>query len=88
MAQVVAASWSNNIAGVPAATAVDAAAIAAVDAPVDVVDGGAPVVADEVVGGDCKTNSSGGVEFSSYDFLSSDGSLAIHAGKFEFDDYL
>ncbi|KMT17343.1 hypothetical protein BVRB_2g040350 [Beta vulgaris subsp. vulgaris] len=81
VAQVVAASWSNNIAGVPAATAVDAAAIAAVDAPVDVVDGGAPVVADEVVGGDCKTNSSGGVEFSSYDFLSSDGSLAIHAGE-------
>ncbi|CAO2816319.1 unnamed protein product [Amaranthus hypochondriacus] len=81
VAQVVAASWSNNSAdsanpsgGVPAATAVDAAAIAAVDAPVDLNDD-APVVDDDV-----KTNSSGVVEFS-YDFLSSDGSLTIHAGE-------
>ncbi|KNA09782.1 hypothetical protein SOVF_150370 [Spinacia oleracea] len=86
VAQVVAASWSNKdgdfsapCGGVPAATAVDAAAIAAVEGPVEKIDG-IPSGGDDVIG-DCKTNGSGGVEFSSYDFLRSDGSLAIHAGE-------
>ncbi|XP_021721423.1 cystathionine gamma-synthase 1, chloroplastic-like [Chenopodium quinoa] len=82
VAQIVAASWSNkegDFSGVPAATAVDAAAIAAVE----IVNDSSEVDDAVDVLGDCKTNSDGdgGVEFSSYDFLSSDGSLAIHAGE-------
>ncbi|XP_031396312.1 cystathionine gamma-synthase 1, chloroplastic [Punica granatum] len=87
VAQVVAASWSNNpaAAGVPpaAAIAVDAAAAAAASAPVAPVEelqaGAEVLVVDEF-------ESSQDVQLKDLDlkeasFLSSDGSLAIHAGE-------
>jgi len=96
VAQIVAASWTDSSAsspgGVPAATAVDAAALAAVESPVDdqIIDG-VTAAADAVVQ-DSLANDNG-VELSSFNndlgssnfrppFLSSDGSLAIHAGEF------
>ncbi|KAF8390160.1 hypothetical protein HHK36_024682 [Tetracentron sinense] len=72
VAQVVAASWSNNPPAVPAGTA---AAAASVEISVDdaaVVDGGC-----------CNSNGVqlSGLADSKASFLSSDGSIAVHAGE-------
>ncbi|KAF8399516.1 hypothetical protein HHK36_015382 [Tetracentron sinense] len=72
VAQIVAASWSDNPSGVPAATAVDAASVEISVDQTAVVDGGS-----------CNSN---GVQFSGLadlkaSFLSSDGSIAVHAGE-------
>ncbi|KAK9741096.1 hypothetical protein RND81_03G081100 [Saponaria officinalis] len=99
VAQIVAASWTNNNAdfsGVTAANAaVDAAAVSAVDLHTSVaggvIDGGDDVVVDynntnnvnvDVdVDVDVDVESSVDLEFFRPSFLSSDGSLAIHAGE-------
>lgn len=82
VAQIVAASWSDNSAtpcgGAPAATAVDAAAIAAVDSAVEIIDG--VTAANGAV--DLSSNNLGhGNGNLGYAFLSSDGSKTIHAGE-------
>ncbi|KAH6761878.1 Pyridoxal phosphate transferases superfamily protein [Perilla frutescens var. hirtella] len=75
VAQVVAASWSNDQAAsgcTPAVKAVDAAAAAVV--PVE--------AAEDVICNDENVNKLGGSPFLEYaSFLSSDGSVAIHAGE-------
>lgn len=95
VAQIVAASWSDSSAsspgGVPAATAVDAAALAAVESPVEdqIIDGvtaaADPVVQDSQVHDNdvelLSSNSDLGPTNFRPPFLSSDGSLAIHAGE-------
>ncbi|KAL0431731.1 UNVERIFIED_CONTAM: Cystathionine gamma-synthase 1, chloroplastic [Sesamum radiatum] len=81
VAQVVAASWSNNQAAsgfTPAANAVDAAAAAAV-APVEVETGLVEVAEDACNAENVKLEGSPSFEYAS--FLSSDGSVAIHAGE-------
>ncbi|KAL0285476.1 UNVERIFIED_CONTAM: Cystathionine gamma-synthase 1, chloroplastic [Sesamum calycinum] len=82
VAQVVAASWSNNQAAsgfTPAASAVDAAAAAAV-APVEVETGLMEVAEDASCNAESvKLEGSPSLEYAS--FLSSDGSVAIHAGE-------
>ncbi|KAK4409853.1 Cystathionine gamma-synthase 1, chloroplastic [Sesamum angolense] len=82
VAQVVAASWSNNQAAsgfTPAASAVDAAAAAAV-APVEVETGLVEVAEDASFNAESvKLEGSPSLEYAS--FLSSDGSVAIHAGE-------
>ncbi|KAL0381043.1 UNVERIFIED_CONTAM: Cystathionine gamma-synthase 1, chloroplastic [Sesamum angustifolium] len=82
VAQVVAASWSNNQAAsgfTPAASAVDAAAAAAV-APVEVETGLVEVAEDASCNAESvKLEGSPSLEYAS--FLSSDGSVAIHAGE-------
>ncbi|KAL6518944.1 cAMP-dependent protein kinase regulatory subunit Cgs1 [Orobanche hederae] len=84
VAQVVAASWSNNQ-GVssytPAAEAVDAAAVAL--APVDIENVAEPVVAvdkDLYCNGE-NVQIEGLTHFKYASFLNSDGSVAIHAGE-------
>ncbi|XP_062106609.1 cystathionine gamma-synthase 1, chloroplastic [Humulus lupulus] len=82
VAQIVAASWSNNSASgvpaVPAATSVDAAATA--DVPVAPVDGAAGE--DVVVPGNGGLPPVEGLPaLKESSFLSSDGSLTIHAGE-------
>ncbi|KAK9272718.1 hypothetical protein L1049_003095 [Liquidambar formosana] len=83
VAQVVAASWSNNNDNNPAAAAA-AAAAASSAAPVEVA-----VVEEEAVmvaGGDCCNGSSvqmeGSADLKEASFLSSDGSIAVHAGTY------
>lgn len=85
VAQVVAASWSNNQASsgcTPAGKAVDAAAAAATTAPVEFETGNkevVPAAEDALCNNDnVKLNGSPSCEYDS--FLSSDGSVAIHAG--------
>ncbi|CAB4319640.1 unnamed protein product [Prunus armeniaca] len=81
VAQIVAASWSNNnsnsgILAAPSATAVDAAATAAI--PVDLAKlsaGGDKVVFENDVQLEALP------DLKEASFLSSDGSLAIHAGE-------
>ncbi len=83
VAQVVAASWSNNSsAGIPSAAANAAAAAIPAAEPVELITGDEVAVVDglkenEHVQLDDLTNN---LKYSS--FLSSDGSLAIHAGKY------
>ncbi|PSS33680.1 Cystathionine gamma-synthase [Actinidia chinensis var. chinensis] len=83
VAQVVAASWSNNPASdgfTPAAAAVDAAAAAL--EPVDVDTGDEKEVAVE--NGCCNgigVQIDGLSDDKPYSFLSSDGSVAVHAGE-------
>ena len=88
VAQIVAASWSNNnqAAGTPAssaaASAVDAIA-AATAAPLYMAPVELAADDDIVVSGSCDGN--GAVQFngSSYSsFLKTDGSIAIHAGSY------
>ncbi|KAF2313599.1 hypothetical protein GH714_012333 [Hevea brasiliensis] len=82
VAQVVAASWSNNSsAGIPSAAANAAAAAIPAAEPVELITGDEVAVVDglkenEHVQLDDLTNN---LKYSS--FLSSDGSLAIHAGE-------
>ncbi|KAK6129268.1 hypothetical protein DH2020_036977 [Rehmannia glutinosa] len=85
VAQVVAASWSNNQGAsgfTPAAKAVDAAAAAAAIAPVEVETGvEKPVVAaaeDPSCNGE-NVQLEGSPQFKYASFLNSDGSVAIHA---------
>ncbi|KAF7135339.1 hypothetical protein RHSIM_Rhsim08G0071000 [Rhododendron simsii] len=80
VAQVVAASWSNNpAAAAPAAKAVDAASAAL--APVEVAAGveEGVLVEESCCNGVKKIESLS--DEKSYSFLSSDGSIAIHAGE-------
>ncbi|KAI3462920.1 hypothetical protein Pfo_019583 [Paulownia fortunei] len=84
VAQVVAASWSTNQAAsgfVPAAKAVDAAAAAV--APVEVETGFEEVVgaAEDACCNDENVKLEGAPSFEYASFLSSDGSVAIHAGE-------
>ncbi|KAJ4974630.1 hypothetical protein NE237_007804 [Protea cynaroides] len=81
VAQVVAASWSNNpSSAVPASTT----AVNPTAAPLDDIDivHGSPVVAD----GDCSDSTNSNVQFKGSaalkaSFLRSNGSLAVHAGE-------
>jgi cystathionine gamma-synthase len=88
VAQIVAASWSNNsAAGAPSAAAAAAAAAAASAIPA--ADPAATLAGNEVAGIDSSDNKnvsvvqledlSSDLEYKS--FLSSDGSIAVHAGK-------
>nr|XP_027073434.1 cystathionine gamma-synthase 1, chloroplastic [Coffea arabica] len=90
VAQIVAASWSNNQQGgstspTPAAKAVDAAASASVVAPVEFETG----VVEEKVAAAVESGFSDGVNVQPDDlvdakyssFLTCDGSVAIHAGE-------
>ncbi|XP_057769540.1 cystathionine gamma-synthase 1, chloroplastic [Salvia miltiorrhiza] len=86
VAQIVAASWSNNQgapAPTPAATAVDAAAAAAAAAPVELDTGAAngvlPVKDPCCDGENVQIDDSPKFKYAS--FLNSDGSVAIHAGE-------
>ncbi|GER45337.1 cystathionine gamma synthase [Striga asiatica] len=84
VAQVVAASWSNNQGAsgpTPAAKAVDAAAAAV--APVEIEAGVEPVVpADGDLSGGGENVQIGDLHNVKYNsFLNSDGSIAIHAGE-------
>ncbi|KAL3629395.1 cAMP-dependent protein kinase regulatory subunit Cgs1 [Castilleja foliolosa] len=81
VAQVVAASWSNNQGNVPAAKAVDAAASAI--ASVEIETGVEPAVpADKDPLGDGENVEIEGLPHFKYaSFLNSDGSVAIHAGE-------
>lgn len=81
VAQVVAASWSNNpAAAAAAAKAVDAtsAALAPVEVATGVEEG---VLVEESCSNDAKKIESLSDE-KSYSFLSCDGSIAIHAGAY------
>lgn len=82
VAQVVAASWSNNpaAAAAPAAKAVDAASAAL--APVEVATGveEGVLVEESCCNGVKKIESLS--DEKSYSFLSCDGSIAIHAGAY------
>lgn len=81
VAQIVAASWSNNnsnsgIPAAPSATAVDAAATAAIPVdPAKLSAGGDEAVFENDVQLEALP------DLKEASFLSSDGSLAIHAGK-------
>ncbi|KAH8483656.1 hypothetical protein Peur_064047 [Populus x canadensis] len=88
VAQIVAASWSNNsAAGAPSAAAAAAAAAAASAIPA--ADPAATLAGNEVAGIDSSDNKnvsvvqledlSSDLEYKS--FLSSDGSIAVHAGE-------
>jgi cystathionine gamma-synthase len=88
VAQIVAASWSNNsAAGAPSAAAAAAAAAAASAIPA--AEPAKTLAGNEVVGIDSSDNKnvsvvqledlSSDLEYKS--FLSSDGSIAVHAGK-------
>ncbi|KAL8545982.1 hypothetical protein ACS0TY_005916 [Phlomoides rotata] len=86
VAQVVAASWSNNQTSsgcTPAGKAVDAVAAAATTSPVEVETGYkevVPAAEDALCNNDnVKLNGSPSCEYAS--FLNSDGSVAIHAGE-------
>lgn len=84
VAQVVAASWSNNQggSGTPSvAKAIDSAAAAAAIAPVEVetgVEDVVPAANDPRCNGDVQID--GSTNFNHASFLNSDGSIAIHAG--------
>ncbi|KAL1538725.1 cAMP-dependent protein kinase regulatory subunit Cgs1 [Salvia divinorum] len=84
VAQIVAASWSNKQgapAPIPAATAVDAAAAAAAAAPVETgaANGVLPAKDPCCDGENVQIDDSPKHKYAS--FLSSDGSVAIHAGE-------
>ncbi|XP_022740082.1 cystathionine gamma-synthase 1, chloroplastic-like isoform X1 [Durio zibethinus] len=81
VAQIVAASWSNDPAsGSPSSAAAAAAAQAAAAAAASAV----PAAGDLAVVGGCFDNGSvqiGGSDNSKTSFLSSDGSITVHAGE-------
>ncbi|KAM2683086.1 hypothetical protein EV1_044740 [Malus domestica] len=81
VAQIVAASWSNNnpnsgVSAAPSATAVDAAATAAISVDPAQISGG-----DEVAVFENGVQLGEALPLKEASFLSSDGSLAIHAGE-------
>ncbi|XP_054803199.1 cystathionine gamma-synthase 1, chloroplastic [Prosopis cineraria] len=87
VAQIVAASWSNNPAhGVPASSAASSAVDAAsATAPLSVAPAELAADDDVVVSGGCDGNGAvqlqGSVDTSYSSFLRSDGSIAIHAAE-------